>query len=55
MCGEDVVISIGLCREHYQLMYATVRSAPCDSCLARPKKGESFFRHCHHPSLKMNI
>ena len=43
---SDQSNSIGLCRQHYMLMYNTLHAAPCDSCLAKPKKGETFNRHC---------
>ena len=44
--------SIGLCRMHYQKMYALLhQSTPCNSCAAIPKKGEVFSRHCPSPTL----
>ena len=48
---SDQSNSIGLCRQHYMLMYNTLHAAPCDSCLAKPKKGETFNRHCSSPEV----
>ena len=43
-------LSLGLCQEHYQKLYAQLHPpVVCDSCGARAKMGEEFTRHCPAP------
>ena len=47
---EESVTTVGLCRDHYNLLYTQLHvSATCESCDAKPKKGECFTRHCPAP------
>ena len=48
---NDQSTFIGLCREHYTKMYTILNSAPCASCKTKPKKGETFNRHCSSPEI----
>lgn len=48
---NDQSTLIGLCREHYTKMYMILNNAPCASCQTKPKKGESFNRHCSSPEV----
>ena len=47
----DQSASIGLCKEHYMQMYQSLHSSPCDSCQAKPRKGQTFNRHCSSPEV----
>ena len=42
---------MGLCREHYTKMYTALNSVPCASCQEKPRKGETFNRHCSSPEV----
>ena len=40
------------CHTHYlDMYYRTQQSNPCDSCKAKPRKGEQFGRHCPSPDI----
>ena len=43
---------LSLCQNHYNHMYRKITvSTPCDSCGMKPRRGESFMRHCPAPDL----
>ena len=49
--AEPTGTSVGLCQDHYLRLYSKLyQFAPCESCNARPKKGEQFYRHCPSPN-----
>ena len=49
--AEPTGASVGLCQDHYLRLYSKLyQFAPCESCNARPKKGEQFYRHCPSPN-----
>ena len=48
---NDVSTVVGLCREHYTKMYKMLSSPPCESCQVKPKKRETFNRHCSSPDI----
>ena len=50
-CTSEHTMSIGLCREHYNRMYMSLHAPPCDTCLTKPRKGETFSRHCSSPEV----
>ena len=42
--------TVGLCRDHCNILYTQLHaSATCESCGAKPKKGECFNRCCPAP------
>ena len=50
-CTSEHTMSIGFCREHYNRMYTSLHAPPCDSCLTKPRKGETFSQHCSSPEV----
>lgn len=48
---DECETQLSLCRRHYNEMYRKfkVTAKPCDSCDAKPRKGEHFTRHCPDP------
>lgn len=44
--------TIALCEEHYRRMYLYLNSVrPCDSCGKKPRRNETFNRHCPSPDI----
>ena len=41
--------SVPLCQVHYNEVYLLLHPKTCDACGIKPRKGESFNRHCPNP------
>ena len=50
LCDRDQIIA--LCEEHYRRMYLYLNSVrSCDSCGEKPRRNETFNRHCPSPDV----
>ena len=52
MSVNESATTVGLCKEHYNIMYSKWRiTQKCTSCGANGKRGEKFNRHCPAPDV----